>query len=63
MEEADICWFSLLPNFPESLIWRKGDKEEIYWVLCEAGELNKIRKYGKAQTKQKGLETHSGLIR
>lgn len=61
--EADICWLSPCPNFPESLIWRKGGKEEIYWILSQAGELNRIGKCGKAQTKQNGLETHSGVTR
>lgn len=46
--------------FPESLVWRMGGKEEIYWVLCQAGEFSsRTGMSGKAYTTQNDQETDS----
>lgn len=59
MVKAKICWlFSL--RFPESLVWRRGGKGEIYWVPCGAGELSSTKGWeAKQSRKPNRLETDS----
>lgn len=59
MVKANICWL-FSSCFPESLVWRRGGKEEIYWVPCGAGEVSSTKGWeAKQSRKPNRLETDS----